>query len=54
MDTMSCIEFAENKGRAEGIETGIHTVAKKLKAQNVPVQIIMESTGLSIEQINQL
>ena len=66
MDTMSCIEFAENKGRAEGkaegieegiemgLEKGILTVAKNLKAQNIPIQIIMESTGLSIEQINQL
>ena len=58
MDTMSCIKFAENKGksegRAEGIAEGILTVAKNLKAQNIPLQTIMESTGLTKEQIDSL
>ena len=50
MDTMSCIKFAENKGKSEGILT----VAKNLKAQNIPLQTIMESTGLTKEQIDSL
>ena len=66
MDTMSCIKFAENKGksegraegiaegRAEGIAEGILTVAKNLKAQNIPLQTIMESTGLTKDQIDSL
>ena len=50
IDTMSCIEFAENKGRAEGILT----VAKNLKVQNVPLDTIAASTGLTKEQIESL
>ena len=70
MDTMSCIEFAENKGRTEGREEGRAEgreegreegraeekikVAKAFKEKGVSVELICQCTGLSIEQIEKL
>ena len=54
MDTMSCIEFAENRGRAEGILKGKIDAAKVLKAKGVDFEIISQSTNLSIEEIEKL
>ena len=55
MDTMSCIEFAENRGRTEGREEGRvegkTEVAKALKNKGVDMELICQTTGLSIEQI---
>ena len=49
-DTMSCIEFAEYKGKKEGkIET-----AAKMKANGISLDVIAECTGLSEEEIQQL
>ena len=50
MDTMSCIEFAETKGRAEGMIDA----AKVLKAKGVDYEIISQSTRLSVEEIEKL
>lgn len=58
MDTMSCIEFAENRGRTEGREEGRvegkTEVAKALKNKGVDMELICQTTGLSIEQIEKL
>lgn len=54
MDTMSCIEFAENRGRTEGREEGKIEVAKVLKSKGSDMELICQATGLSIEQIEKL
>ena len=58
MDTMSCIEFAENKGREEGRKEGRSEekieVAKAFKEKGVSVELICQCTDLSIEQIEKL
>ena len=55
---MSCIEFAENRGRTEGREEGRvegkTEVAKALKNKGVDMELICQTTGLSIEQIEKL
>ncbi len=60
--TMSCIRYAENKGRAEGraegrVEgraEGRVEVAKALKAKGVDVAIICETTKLSADEVDKL
>ena len=42
------------KGIEQGIEKGIERVAKALKEQNVAIEIIVESTGLSYEAIQRI
>jgi predicted transposase/invertase (TIGR01784 family) len=42
------------KGRAEGIEEGILKVAKNMLSKNITLDLIVEVTGLSIEQIEKL
>lgn len=44
----------EAKGRAEGRAEGIYTVAQKMKALNLPMDTIIQSTGLSAEEIETL
>jgi len=50
MDEYSRLESAENKGKIEGkIE-----VAKGLKADKIPINIIAKNTGLTLEQVEKL
>ena len=42
------------KGIEQGIEKGVEKVAKALKEQNVAIEIIVESTGLSYEAIQKI
>lgn len=42
------------RGRQEGIEEGIYTVTKNLKIAGVEAEIISQTTGLSIKEINQI
>ena len=42
------------EGRAEGRAEGILAVARKLKANGIDIADIVDTTGLSIEQINRL
>ncbi|MBD2280688.1 hypothetical protein H6F99_21145, partial [Aphanizomenon flos-aquae FACHB-1040] len=42
------------KGIEQGIEKGIEKVAKALKEQNIAIEIIAESTGLSYEAIKRI
>ena len=56
---MSCIAFAEHKGRVEGreegreegIKVGVLRTAKKMKSLGIPEKDIAECTGLSVEEI---
>ena len=42
------------EGRAEGVAEGKQMVARSLKQQGVSVEIIVKSTGLSVEEIEKL
>ena len=69
-DYRNCIDFAreegiaegearglaagEAKGRAEGKSEGIVTVAKSMKAMNLPMETIMQVTGLSQKEVEEL
>ena len=61
-DNYAALEHAVNKGIKEGMEKGMKEgekkksleVAKKLLAYNTPLDIITNSTGLSIEEIKKL
>ena len=44
----------EAAGYDKGLEQGIRQTAKKLKAKGVDINIIHETTGLSIDEINRL
>ena len=48
------IEQGIEKGIKQGIEQGIEKVAKNLKAKNVDIEIIKETTGLTDEEIEKL
>ena len=70
MDTMSCIEFAEIKGktegraeglvegrtegRAEGIAQEKNAIAKSMKANGIATAIISTCTGLTAAEIEAL
>ena len=70
MDTMSCIEFAEIKGKTEGRAEGLAegraegktqgkaeekvAIARAMKADGVPVQSISKYTGLTAAEIEAL
>ena len=58
LDTMSCIERAEEKGIEKGMEIGeekaILTVAKTMKTDGVANDIIAKYTSLPIEEIEKL
>ena len=66
MDTMSCIEFAEIKGKTEGLVEGRTegktqgkaeekaAIARTMKADGMPVQAIAKYTGLTIAEIEAL
>ena len=49
-DNLVTLEFAEQKGRAEGKEE----TARNLKKMGVSLEIISKATGLSIEKIEAL
>ena len=61
-DLRNQFQFATDKGIAEGIEIGreegraegVSNVARKLKAMGVDYKMIVESTGLSIDDIEAL
>ncbi|MBV3429565.1 transposase [Prevotella copri] len=65
-DNYAALEHAVNKGIKEGMEKGMEKglkegekkksleIAKKLLAYNTPLDIIANSTGLSIEEIKKL
>ena len=50
MNTMSCIEFAEIKGRAEEKAA----IAKSMKEKGIAASLIAECTGIPEDDIEQL
>lgn len=48
------MEKGEKIGMAKGMAKGIHFVAANLKKQNIPFEVIAQTTGLSIEEIEKL
>ena len=54
MDTMSCIEFAEIKGKAEGKAEEKAAIAKSMKEKGIAASLIAECTGIPEDVIAQL
>ena len=42
------------EGREEGIKIGVETAARGMKSQNIPIETIVEITGLTAEQVTAL
>ena len=57
-DYKNTIDFAHDKGFEEGREQGLaegqRTIAKKLLAKGLPIELVAEGTGLPIEQVKAL
>ena len=61
-DYRNCIDFAREEGhasgfaegRSEGKTEGIASVAKSMKAMNLPMETIMQATGLSQKEVEEL
>ena len=54
MDQKAVEAAGFDKGLETGIKQGIKQTAKKLKAKGVDINLIHETTGLSIDEINKL
>ena len=54
MDQKATEAAGYDKGLESGLKLGIKRTAKKLKAKGVDINIIHETTGLSIEETNKL
>ena len=50
-DEISALENAEKKGLEKGIEQGKKEVAKSLLLENIEIEVIFKSTGLTKEEI---
>lgn len=50
-DQLATLDFAKQKGRAEGRAEERLDIAKKMKASSVPVETISLCTGLSLDEI---
>ena len=53
-DMYNTITGAEQKGRAEGSEENKRENARRMKADNMPAELIAKRTGLTVETINSL
>ena len=53
-DFFNTVDFAKDEGRAEGELKKQLEIAKKMKAKGQPLDLIVEFTGLSIEEIEAL
>ncbi len=51
---MTIAEQLEKKGREEGMQKGRAEVALRLLTKNISIDIISETTGLSVEEIEKL
>ena len=54
LDTMSCIERAEEKGKEKGREERAVEIARSLKLNGMNIEVISQSTGLTIKEIENL
>lgn len=50
-DQLATLDFAKQKGRAEGRVEGTLDVARRMKAMSIPVETISLCTGLSLDEI---
>ena len=53
-DYRNTIDYARDEGRAEGLAEGKAEVARNLLASGMPMERVMEFTGLSGEQLEKL
>ena len=57
-DTLNAMTGAEMKGRAEGRAEGVEATkrdnARRMKADNMPAELIAKYTGLTVEMIDSL
>ena len=61
-DYRNCIDFAREEGHASGFAEGeakgksetLASVAKSMKAMNLPMETIMQATGLSQKEVEEL
>lgn len=53
-DTLNAMAGAEQKGRAEGIEENKRENARRMKADNMPMELISKYTGLTPDEIDAL
>ena len=53
-DFFNTVDFAKDEGRAEGRAEEKLEIAKKMKTKGQPLDLIVEITGLSIEEIEKL
>ena len=61
-DYRNCIDFAREEGHASGFAEGeakgksetLASVAKSMKAMNLPIETIMQATGLSQKEVEEL
>lgn len=54
MDYKSGMNTAHDKGVEEGEQKGLEAAARGMKAKNIPVETIIEITGLTAEQVEAL
>ena len=54
MDWNSSMDYSKKEGKKEGVKEGIKTTAKKMKEKNIPIETIIEITGLTKEEIEEL
>lgn len=48
------LDSAKLEGKIEGKIEGMHEAARNMKKLNLPIEIIMQTTGLSADEINEL
>lgn len=57
-DYRNCIDFAREEGHASGFAEGksetLASVAKSMKAMNLPMETILQATGLSQKEVEEL
>ena len=57
-DYRNCIDFAREEGHASGFAEGksetLASVAKSMKAMNLPIETILQATGLSQKEVEEL
>ena len=54
MDWNSSMDYSKKEGKKEGVKEGIKTTAKKMKEKNIPIETIIEITGLTKEEIEEM
>lgn len=54
MDRISAIDYAEERGKKAGEENKQKEIAKKMLEKNIAIDVIIEVTGLSKEEIEKL